>query len=544
MKARLMFEDRDFQLDAGLLESLERPRRARDSETRVHEERVGERDLIGDLELEIVWNAMARDDVVVYASSRTAMLSGVRRAEEIRYRHAVLTDCMRQPAVVREIYGLAVQAIAQERRIWRSIFSNRGEPLLRHSISVLELLVTFLRQLRKLAEEHADGFHSEGFGRFFDTICRELDDDYFVEIAEHLRRLRFRDGVLMSARLGDRGQGIDYVLRSPRHEKRGLFRLRRPMLDKPTYSHIVPPRDHGGGQALGRLRDRGVSLVANALGQSTDHILSFFAALRAELGFYVGCLNLHEQLADKGEPACLPEPHPLGTLAWSAQGLYDPCLSLRLSERVQGNDLHADGKPLLMITGANQGGKSTFLRGLGIAQLMMQAGMFVAAESFSATITNGVFSHYKREEDATMTSGKFDEELARMSQIVKAIDGGCLLICNESFSATNEHEGSQIADEFIRAMNQIGVKIAFVTHLYDLAHRYHEHHGDTTLFLRADRGVGGQRSYRIIEAEPLPTSYGEDLYRRTFGDTSAWDRPQPVDGVSAPPVEAPRPGLA
>ncbi|MGH2872450.1 MAG: MutS-related protein, partial [Solirubrobacteraceae bacterium] len=343
MKARLMFADRDFEVDSALLESLERPWRVRRAGAAAQrEERAGEPELIQDLELEIVWNAMARDDPVVYTSSRTAMLSGVGSVEEIRYRQAVLTDCLHNPAVVREIYGLAVEAIAQERKIWRGIFSNRGEGLLKRSITALELFVTILRQLRKLTEEHSDGFGSEGFSQFFDTLRRELDDDYFDEIAEHLHRLRFRDGVLMSARLGDLSQGIDYVLRAPRHQRRGRLRLRRSMLESPTYSYTVPPRDEGGGQALGRLRDRGVTLVANALGQSTDHILSFFAALRAELGFYVGCLNLHEQLAAKGEPECLPEPHPLGTPAWSSRGLYDPCLSLRLSERVQGNDLHAD----------------------------------------------------------------------------------------------------------------------------------------------------------------------------------------------------------
>ena len=120
-----------------------------------------------------------------------------------------------------------------------------------------------------------------------------------------------------------------------------------------------------------------------------------------------------------------------------------------------------------------------------------------------------------------MTSGKFDEELARMSQIVRAIDRNCLLICNESFSATNEREGSQIADEFLRAMADICVRVVFVTHLYELSHHYDLHHANTTLFLRAERDGNGQRPFHLIEAEPLPTSYGEDLYWRTFSGSPA-----------------------
>jgi DNA mismatch repair ATPase MutS len=115
-----------------------------------------------------------------------------------------------------------------------------------------------------------------------------------------------------------------------------------------------------------------------------------------------------------------------------------------------------------------------------------------------------------------MTSGKFDEELARMSTIVTAIEPGGLLLCNESFAATNEREGSDIADEFMRAMNDIDVKVAFVTHLYDFAHRYRQQRADTTMFLRAERDSDGQRPFRLTEADPLPTGYGADLYHRTF----------------------------
>lgn len=517
-----MFEDRDFEADPALVEAVDHPYR-RDNAPRPPG-RVGQSDMINDLELEHLWGAMSMGDALVYASARTALLTGLETVEQIRYRQDVLSDCLAQPEVVRHIYGLAVQAIAQEHKIWGGMPGARADLLLHHSVSVLEMFVPILKQLRALAGQGADAFSSKGFTRFFDTVRRELDDDYFDEIGEHLHHLRFSHGVLMSAGLGEFSQGVGYVLRSPRPESRGRFRFRRAALAKPTYTHIVPPRDDGGGQALGRLRDRGVDLVANVLRQSTDHILSFFTALRGELGFYVGCLNLHDQLVAKAVPTCLPEPRPIGTVVRSATSLYDPCLALRLDGRVQANDLHADDKPMIIITGANQGGKSTFLRSLAVAQLMMQAGMFTGAERFAASIATGVFTHYKREEDATMTSGKFDEELARMGEIAGAVSRGSLLICNESFAATNEREGSEIAYEFIRAMNQIGVTVVYVTHLYDLARRCEELHSDIALFLRAERGSDGSRPFRLTEAAPLPTSYGEDLYWGTF--TEAGDRPE------------------
>ena len=45
--------------------------------------------------------------------------------------------------------------------------------------------------------------------------------------------------------------------------------------------------------------------------------------------------------------------------------------------------------------------------------------MFVGAEAFQASVCAGVFTHYKREEDATMEGGKLDEELSRMSAIAE-----------------------------------------------------------------------------------------------------------------------------
>ena len=201
----------------------------------------------------------------------------------------------------------------------------------------------------------------------------------------------------------------------------------------------------------------------------------------------------------------------------SAEGLYDLCLSLNLKERVVGNDVHADGKWLVMITGANQGGKSTFLRSVGVAQLMMQSGMFVLARSFRANVCDGVFTHYKREEDLSMRSGKFDEELGRMSFITHNITQNSVLLCNESLAATNEREGSEIARQVTEALTEARIKVLFVTHMFDLAHGLYIKGLDSALFLRAERRPDGGRTFKLVEGEPLPTSYGEDSYEKIFG---------------------------
>ena len=283
------------------------------------------------------------------------------------------------------------------------------------------------------------------------------------------------------------------------------------------YSFEIPARDESGFRALTEIRGKGINLVANALAQSTDHILSFFSMVRAELAFYVGCLNLHAQLVEKGETTCFPVPGGPERRALAARGLYDVSLTFHLEGRVVGNDVDADNKSLVMITGANQGGKSTFLRSLGLAQLMMQSGMFVGAESFSANVCDGVFTHYKREEDPSMKSGKLDEELSRMSAIADRITPDCILLCNESFASTNEREGSEIARQVVRALIEAGIKVIYVTHLFDLAHGFYLQELDTALFLRAERQRDGQRTFRLVEGEPLPTSYGADSYRRIFG---------------------------
>jgi DNA mismatch repair ATPase MutS len=295
----------------------------------------------------------------------------------------------------------------------------------------------------------------------------------------------------------------------------------------------VAERDQAGMRALSQIRERGINSVANALAQSGDHVVGFFELLRAELAFYVASLNLHAALQRGGTPVTFPRPAPAGERTLRFEGLRDVCLSLRLGSGVVGNDLAADGKSLGIVTGANQGGKSTFLRSLGLAQLMMQAGLFVAAASFSADVATGLFTHFRREEDRTMKSGKLDEELARMSAIVDALGPDALVLLNESFSATNEREGSEIATQIVSTLVEKRIKVFFVTHLHAFARSLFEGRRRDAIFLRAERRPDGARTFRIQEGEPLETAFGEDVYREVFSPGAQEEPARPPDASPA-----------
>lgn len=520
MKAFLMYRDRDFD-QPQLLARLDRESRfQRSKDPELGLQKVlpwNEMALRQDLGLDILFNAMALGDQFLFDVAQLAIMTSLTEPDAIRYRQDVYADCVKNAQIVRDIYQIAVDAIEGERKSHWSFFARYPSGILSRAVDLLQMFVEVLKRLRGVADQHAEKFDSEGFSRLFSMLRSELSDDYFREIEAHLKRLKFRSGVLISARLGRGNKGRNYVLRRPHADDRAW--LTRLLADKPpSYSFKLHPRDEAGAHALSALNDRGVNLVANALGQSTDHILSFFNMLRAELAFYVGCLNLHQRLAQHGEPICFPDPIPIGERVLSFSELRDASLALSVKGKIVGNDLNANHRDIVVITGANTGGKSTFMRSVGIAQLMMQAGLFVVAKSFAAEVCEGLFTHYKREEDSSMESGKWDEELSRMSDIVDRIKPYSLLLLNESFGSTNEREGSEIASQIVSALVDRRVKVFFVTHLYHFASNLAARKLSAAAFLRAQRRSDGSRPFKLVEADPLQTSYGADLYAAIFGE--------------------------
>lgn len=232
------------------------------------------------------------------------------------------------------------------------------------------------------------------------------------------------------------------------------------------------------------------------------------------LGFYTACGRLYRALGVWGSPVAFPDlTDDRETLCF--QGLIDLTLGLQNGRCPVGNSLDCGGKRLFLLSGANQGGKSTFLRSLGAALLMARCGMFVAAERFACRSFSILLTHFCHSEEGEM--GRLETELSLLQSLLRHGDRDAILLMNESFSSTSEQAASQLADQVLTALYDAGVSVFFVTHFFRLADGFAKKELDGILFATASRDGAGARTFRIKEARPERTSYGMDIYREVFG---------------------------
>ena len=199
MNALLMHKDRDFDMQAPLP--------------------WNESDLRQDLELDVLFDAMASGDPFLRETALHAMLSPEVSPEAILYRRAILKDCLANPQLVKQLYDLSVEVFQKEKKHYFGIFTRYPSAILGSAVDVMTMLVEMLARLRGFADRHAEKFTSEGFASLFSMLRGELADDYLDSIREHLRTLKFRTGVLVSASLGEGDKGEGYTLRKQKRRE-------------------------------------------------------------------------------------------------------------------------------------------------------------------------------------------------------------------------------------------------------------------------------------------------------------------------------------
>jgi hypothetical protein len=477
----------------------------------------------------------------------------------IVYRRQVLAD-IAQSAELEEALEALLPKLRELTAFSRSV-RDADAPLLQAvwRIGELELYVECIDDLcaafdateRTGGEAPGDGNTlSEGFQALARYAREARGAGHFAALKEELPRLKEglkqKQSVTIGINLDERFRPVEAALLSvnpERFEQSGIlgrfldslesspkYRVSAPLHRMPTPANL-PERKIPLTPLFRDLDD-----VLRSLGKSLHRGLKEFlsvetaplAGLEQELSFYLGAHRLKCRLEAAGLPTCFPDIADAAEHRLSAAGFYNLQLALRSLERtaeagIVMNELELGGDAgILVITGANQGGKTTFVQGAGIIQVMAQAGLFVPARSATVSPVDTVITHFPTGEAGNIETGRLSQELGDLAGMFDEATDNSLLLLNESLASTNAAEALVVAEEMLAALRRVGTRTLYATHLHEISERLAELNepadvGPQVRGLTAETEWDGEtvrRTYRIVPGSPQGRSFARDLARK------------------------------
>ena len=192
--------------------------------------------------------------------------------------------------------------------------------------------------------------------------------------------------------------------------------------------------------------------------------------LHADAQFYLGYLDLVTELAKVGVRFCLPELSEDGGVA--VEGGIDLALALSVLDkqtRLVANDCVLDPEErLLVVTGPNQGGKTTYARLVGQLHHLTSLGVPVPARHARVPIVDRVLSLFERGENLADQRGHLYDDLVRARDILTSAGPESLVILNEVFSSTTLDDAVLLGREVLSRLRDTGARCVCVTFLDEL----------------------------------------------------------------------------
>ena len=191
-----------------------------------------------------------------------------------------------------------------------------------------------------------------------------------------------------------------------------------------------------------------------------------------EIRFYLAYLTFTDRFTAAGLQFCYPAISAEFAGVY-AEDTFDLALAIkRLHDKTPMvcNDFHlSDSERILIVTGPNQGGKTTFARTVGQLAYLAALGCPVPAQRASLMLPDRIFTHFERQEHVASLHGKLDDELVRIHGILGEATDRSVIVMNESFSSTTLADALEISTDVLRRIIDIGCVAVYVSFLDELS---------------------------------------------------------------------------
>ncbi len=471
---------------------------------------------------------------------RQILTALTRDVSVIRWRQAVLADFLANPTLVDTAIGLLKRLASLQSG--SPLLGKRQRNLLLETADHLAELDGFVRVVEDLHTALATAhLESEALRQVHTNLSAVVADPNFQALQAELPELRVpleritsltiginldvelrpESAVLLSINDYKVGSGASWLLKvmgiaQNDADDSGIAQLHH--VPEELSQRPLSPLF----QDLDRLLTQMAQPIARALNHYARTGSSTLAYLEYELAFFAAAALMIQKAQAKGITFCAPEPIEMGKRITQISGLTNMALVLTQPEQVVPSDVvFDDSGRIAILTGPNSGGKTTYLRSVGLAQVMFQAGLLLPAGSARLSPVDALFTHFPALE--TRQEGRLAEEAARLREVFHQATENSLVLLNETFSSTSSGEAIYLAQDVLCGLRAIGARAIFATHLIELAERLKTIEdtvaGDSDLYslvagITIDTAGEGMPTYQINRGLPLGQSYAREIARR------------------------------
>ena len=439
-------------------------------------EKNEDRSCARDLNLDQIVAAAARDreerDLIT-----TVLFSPLHDAGPVRYRQEVFQD-LEDPGLsdpVRRFVGQMTEVLTHLRQVREMRYRHQQQGWL------LDAAAIYCDAVASLAGHLSSArLSSRALLAFREYLGSYIASDGFTALArdtnsrrDALRKIRYctriRGGRVEVSRYTGEADYSSVVLDTFDRFKQGAAK------DYLIHYRVQPGMNHVTAQIaelVARLFPEEFTALAEYCRQHAAFVDDGIRHADSELQFYLAYLDYITPVRAAGLSFCYPEVSD-GSQAVHAAGTFDLALAHKLAaarQPVVTNDFALNGpERIFVVTGPNQGGKTTFARTFGQLHHLAATGCPVPGSSARLFLPDRVFTHFEKEENLAAMTGRLEDDLIRIGQILREATPASIVILNETFASTTVHDARFLGTKLITKLQRLGALGVYVTFVDELA---------------------------------------------------------------------------
>lgn len=403
----------------------------------------------------------------------------LRTADAIRYRQEVGRDI--ETGVLRERLEAFAQQMQQMRRYLKLIEQLRYPY---HKAGwFLEAVAAYCTAVATLAQDlSAAELHSRGLRAFRDYVNQYVLTETFNLLQAKVQHLRaalqeIRYCVLLKGSrvkvwpyTGETDYSVEVAATFEKF-RQGAVKDYRTALEGSGMNHVE-------AEILELVAKLNAELFAELLdfyAQNGDFVDATLRSFDREIQFYLAYLEHISRLKALGVQYCYPDMAVADKDIFATAG-FDLALAYKCYKEgapIIGNDFYLqEPERIIVVTGPNQGGKTTFARMFGQLHYLACLGLPVPAREARLFLCDGLFTHFEREEDLSNLRGKLQDDLVRVHSILERATANSIIIMNEIFNSTTLQDALFLSKKVLERLlhlEALGVWVTFIDELASLS---------------------------------------------------------------------------